>query len=133
MFVIWGGVGSPRISLPPLPITVTTIVRPALRMNPLSRFHTVPGVETDAVLYLSEDVELTVDEAEFGMETWLAFPDRLVGFVGHSHLWDHSHLKWVYDASTSNQYSLVLTGAVFCHRCVCVCVCVWRGLQPDPV
>ena len=32
--------------------------------------------------HLSERVELTVDEAEFGMETWLAFPDRLVGYVG---------------------------------------------------
>ena len=81
-------------------------------MNPLSRFHPVPGIETDAVLHLTEDVQLTVDEAEFGMEAWLAFPDRLVGFVGHRHTWDEESLKWTYNRSPSNEFSLVLTGAV---------------------
>lgn len=108
--------GPPKISLPPLPVTVTTIVRPALRMNPLSEFHSVHGLETDAILHLSEDTELTVDEAEFGMEAWLAFPDRLVGYVAHSHSWDEKTLKWTYIANPSNDFSLVLSGAVFYHR-----------------
>jgi glucuronyl/N-acetylglucosaminyl transferase EXT1 len=85
-------------------------------MNPLSRFHPVPGIETEAVLHLLEDVQLTVDEVEFGMEAWQAFPDRLVGFVGHSHAWDEGSLKWTYNSSPSNEFSLVLTGAVFFHR-----------------
>ena len=37
------------------------------------------------MLYLSEEVELTVDEAEFGMDVWRAFPDRLIGFVVRRH------------------------------------------------
>ena len=78
----------------------------------------MPGIETDAVLHLTEDVQLTVDEAEFGMEAWLAFPDRLVGFVGDSHTWDEDSLKWTYNCSPSNEFSLVLTGAVFFHRWV---------------
>ena len=76
----------------------------------------MPGIETDVILHLSEDVELTVDEAEFGMETWLAFPDRLVGYVTHTHSWDKDRLKWTYNVEPNNEYSIVLTGAVFYHR-----------------
>ncbi|CAI8005614.1 Exostosin-1b [Geodia barretti] len=68
IIIIWTGTGPPKIRPPPLPVTVTIISRPSVQINPLSRFHSVPGIETDAVLHLSEDVGLTVDEAEFGME-----------------------------------------------------------------
>ena len=84
--------------------------------HPLSQFQFIPEIETDAILFLSEDVELTVDEAEFGFETWQAFPDRLVGYAAHKHLWDKETLKWIYSSDPSNEYSIVLTGAVFCHR-----------------
>ena len=78
----------------------------------------MPGIETDAVLHLSEDVGLTVDEAEFGMEVWRAFPDRLVGFVGHAHSWDEELLRWSYSSDTENEYSIILSDAVFVHRSV---------------
>ena len=71
---------------------------------------------TDAVLHLSEDVNLTADEAEFGMEIWRAFPDRLVGFVGHAHSWDEESLRWSYSSSPGNEYSVLLSDAVFFHR-----------------
>ena len=113
---MWSGNGSPRVSLPSLPVAVTTISRPSVRLNPLSRFHTVPGIETDAVLHLSEGAQLTVDEAEFGFDVWLAFPGQLVGFVGHTHIWEEAGLRWTYSSAHSNEYSVILSEAVFLHR-----------------
>ena len=78
----------------------------------------MPGIETDAVLHVSEGVQLSVDEAEFAMEAWLAFPEQLVGFVGHTHFWEEEGLRWVYSSGPSNEYSVVLSGAVLLHRSV---------------
>lgn len=70
------------------------------------------------MLHLSEGVWLTVDEAEFGMEVWQAFPERLVGFVGHAHSWDEEALRWSYSSSPGNEFSILLSDAVFLHRLV---------------
>ena len=56
------------------------------------------------------------NKAEFGFATWLSFPDRLVGFVAHKHYWDPVHMQWSYTTRWTNEFSLVLSGAMFCHR-----------------
>lgn len=55
-------------------------------------------------------------QAEFGFATWQSFSDRLVGFVAHKHYWDPIRLQWSYTSDWSNDYSMVLTGALFYHR-----------------
>ena len=55
-------------------------------------------------------------QAEFGFATWQSFSNRLVGFVAHKHYWDPVRLQWSYSSDWSNEYSIVLTGALFYHR-----------------
>uniref|UniRef100_A0A3B3ZMZ6 Uncharacterized protein n=1 Tax=Periophthalmus magnuspinnatus TaxID=409849 RepID=A0A3B3ZMZ6_9GOBI len=44
------------------------------------------------------------------------FPDRLVGYPGRLHLWDHEMSKWKYESEWTNEVSMVLTGAAFYHK-----------------
>ena len=55
-------------------------------------------------------------QAEFGFVTWQSFSNRLVGFAAHKHYWDPVRLQWSYSSDWSNEYSIVLTGALFYHR-----------------
>lgn len=45
---------------------------------------------------------------------WREFPDRLVGYLGRLHLWDHE--MWKYESEGTNEVSMVLTGAAFYHK-----------------
>ncbi|KAB0404496.1 hypothetical protein E2I00_016512, partial [Balaenoptera physalus] len=47
---------------------------------------------------------------------WREFPDRLVGYPGRLHLWDHEMSKWKYESEWTNEVSMVLTGAAFYHK-----------------
>ena len=47
---------------------------------------------------------------------WREFPDRLVGYPGRLHLWDHEMGKWKYESEWTNEVSMVLTGAAFYHK-----------------
>ncbi len=63
-------------------------------------------------------VSPSLPQAEFGFATWRSFPERLVGFVAHRHYWDPVHLQWSYSSRWTNEYSVVLTEAMFYHRSV---------------
>ena len=71
---------------------------------------------TVALALLTFHLSLSITQAEFGFATWQSFPERLVGFVAHKHYWDSVNLQWSYTTNWSNDYSLVLTGALFYHR-----------------
>ncbi|TRZ03465.1 hypothetical protein DNTS_028712, partial [Danionella cerebrum] len=49
-------------------------------------------------------------------KVWREFPDRLVGYPGRLHLWDHEMGKWKYESEWTNEVSMVLTGAAFYHK-----------------
>ena len=49
-------------------------------------------------------------------QVWREFPDRLVGYPGRLHLWDHEMGKWKYESEWTNEVSMVLTGAAFYHK-----------------
>ncbi|KAK2499872.1 hypothetical protein MC885_006671 [Smutsia gigantea] len=49
-------------------------------------------------------------------KVWREFPDRLVGYPGRLHLWDHEMNKWKYESEWTNEVSMVLTGAAFYHK-----------------
>lgn len=86
--------------------------------NKLSnRFFPYDEIETEAVLAIDDDIiMLTSDELQFGYEVWREFPDRLVGYPGRLHLWDHEMGKWKYESEWTNEVSMVLTGAAFYHK-----------------
>ncbi|OCT83685.1 exostosin glycosyltransferase 2 L homeolog isoform X1 [Xenopus laevis] len=86
--------------------------------NKLSnRFFPYSEIETEAVLAIDDDIiMLTSDELQFGYEVWREFPDRLVGYPGRLHLWDHEMSKWKYESEWTNEVSMVLTGAAFYHK-----------------
>lgn len=52
----------------------------------------------------------------FCPQVWREFPDRLVGYPGRLHLWDHEMNKWKYESEWTNEVSMVLTGAAFYHK-----------------
>lgn len=52
----------------------------------------------------------------FCVQVWREFPDRLVGYPGRLHLWDHEMGKWKYESEWTNEVSMVLTGAAFYHK-----------------
>uniref|UniRef100_A0A9J8C956 Exostosin glycosyltransferase 2 n=1 Tax=Cyprinus carpio carpio TaxID=630221 RepID=A0A9J8C956_CYPCA len=53
---------------------------------------------------------------EMQRQVWREFPDRLVGYPGRLHLWDHEMGKWKYESEWTNEVSMVLTGAAFYHK-----------------
>uniref|UniRef100_A0A8C4QQR3 Exostosin-2 n=1 Tax=Eptatretus burgeri TaxID=7764 RepID=A0A8C4QQR3_EPTBU len=107
----------------PPPSTVWPRLNVPLRVvqtqeNKLSnRFFPYEEIETEAVLAIDDDIiMLTPDELQFGYEVWREFPDRLVGYPGRLHLWDHETGKWKYESEWTNEVSMVLTGAAFYHK-----------------
>jgi len=82
-----------------------------------NRFYPFLEIQTEAVLSIDDDIiMLTSDELEFGFQVWREFPDRLVGFPSRLHEWIKDTMQWKYLANSTNQISMVLTGAAFYHN-----------------
>uniref|UniRef100_A0A8C7XMY1 Exostosin-2 n=1 Tax=Oryzias sinensis TaxID=183150 RepID=A0A8C7XMY1_9TELE len=118
LLVVWNNQNKspPEESLWPKVSVPLKVVR--TKENKLSnRFFPYDEIETEAVLAIDDDIiMLTSDELQFGYEVWREFPDRLVGYPGRLHLWDHEMGKWKYESEWTNEVSMVLTGAAFYHK-----------------
>ncbi|XP_053490077.1 exostosin-2 [Ictalurus furcatus] len=118
LLVVWNNQNKspPEESLWPKITVPLKVVR--TKENKLSnRFFPFDEIETEAVLAIDDDIiMLTSDELQFGYEVWREFPDRLVGYPGRLHLWDHEMGKWKYESEWTNEVSMVLTGAAFYHK-----------------
>ncbi|XP_040183984.1 exostosin-2 [Rana temporaria] len=118
LLVVWNNQNKdpPEESLWPKIRVPLKVVR--TQENKLSnRFFPYDEIETEAVLAIDDDIiMLTSDELQFGYEVWREFPDRLVGYPGRLHLWDHEMNKWKYESEWTNEVSMVLTGAAFYHK-----------------
>ncbi|XP_036836816.1 exostosin-2 [Oncorhynchus mykiss] len=118
LLVVWNNQNKspPEDSLWPKIAAPLKVVR--TKENKLSnRFFPYDEIETEAVLAIDDDIiMLTSDELQFGYEVWREFPDRLVGYPGRLHLWDHEMGKWKYESEWTNEVSMVLTGAAFYHK-----------------
>ncbi|XP_063063567.1 exostosin-like 2 [Engraulis encrasicolus] len=80
-----------------------------------NRFLPFPEIDTEAVLTLDDDLQISIPDINFAFSVWTQFQDQLVGFVARTHT---AHAKGVYTVSTpkTDRYSLALTGASFFHR-----------------
>ncbi|XP_012690971.2 exostosin-2 [Clupea harengus] len=118
LLIVWNNQNKspPEESLWPKVAVPLKVVR--TKENKLSnRFFPFDEIETEAVLAIDDDIiMLTSDELQFGYEVWREFPDRLVGYPGRLHLWDHELGKWKYESEWTNEVSMVLTGAAFYHK-----------------
>ncbi|VDM25107.1 unnamed protein product, partial [Toxocara canis] len=89
-----------------------------MRKNRLSnRFIAFSEITTEAVFSLDDDIStLTVDEIQFAYQTWRENPERLVGFLPRSDVYNDSSKTYTYSSEWSNNMSIVLTGAAFFHK-----------------
>lgn len=61
IIIVWLGTGSPHIKLPKVAVPVSVV--PGDRSNKLTKqFWPTADIQTDAILHLNEDVEMTSDE-----------------------------------------------------------------------
>ncbi|KAG5264120.1 hypothetical protein AALO_G00272360 [Alosa alosa] len=128
LLVVWNNQNKspPEESLWPKVAVPLKVVR--TKENKLSnRFFPFDEIETEAVLAIDDDIiMLTSDELRIriwcrhdntpALFVWREFPDRLVGYPGRLHLWDHELGKWKYESEWTNEVSMVLTGAAFYHK-----------------
>eukprot|EP00794_Sanderia_malayensis_P011757 gene11757-12976_t len=91
------------------------VVYPGLK-NMNSKFLDSKLIKTDAVFTLDEDVVVTKDDVDFAFRTWLAFPDRLVGYTTRDHYWDPAINSWMYTSRISNTFSMISLSAAVYHR-----------------
>lgn len=60
----------------------------------------------------------------------------MVGFLTGSHFWDEPRGGWAYSTEVANEFSMVLTTAVFYHRCREkgreATILTWGGRDPHP-
>lgn len=84
--------------------------------NPLTDSWPSDQLITDGILSLSDDIILHPEEADFGFDVWQHHPNRVVGFLSHSHYWDTYKSRWSYSIAPENQYSIVLTKPAFFHK-----------------
>lgn len=68
------------------------------------------------VLHSSRNCQTICLLSRYFLQVWREFPDRLVGYPGRLHLWDHEMGKWKYESEWTNEVSMVLTGAAFYHK-----------------
>uniref|UniRef100_A0A915PJB3 Exostosin GT47 domain-containing protein n=1 Tax=Setaria digitata TaxID=48799 RepID=A0A915PJB3_9BILA len=82
-----------------------------------NRFIMFSEITTEAVFSLDEDITaLNVDEIEFGYQTWLENPDRLVGFLPRTAAFNESTKLYEYHTEWTNSMNIVLVGASFYHK-----------------
>lgn len=116
--VVWSEVGVQ----PPEPpekscVHVTYDVHPTSSLN--NRFVPVPGIETEAVLSVDDDIFVVCDYVEFALEVWRSSRDSLVGFVPRLHVPSGSGSWWYRHWLTvwwRGEYSIILTKVAILHR-----------------
>ncbi|TNN07053.1 Exostosin-1b isoform 1 [Schistosoma japonicum] len=86
-------------------------ISPSVRFQP---FHEIP---TLAVFAFSLNLNITVEQLNFGYLTWQEFPNRLVGFQARSHYWNTTDNLWEYnDKASLDYFSIILLNGAFYHR-----------------
>ena len=74
-----------------------------------NRFIPYDVIETEAILSMDDDVDLTRDQIVFGFRVWTENRDRLVGYPARNHFWKEP-AGWQYRPGEYCELSLILTG-----------------------
>ena len=74
-----------------------------------NRFIPYDVIETEAILSMDDDVDLTRDQIVFGFRVWTENRDRLVGYPARNHYWKQ-RTGWQYRPGEKCEFSLILTG-----------------------
>lgn len=88
-----------------------------------NRFKEIPGLKTDAVFSIDDDVIFPCSSVEFAFKVWQSAPDAMVGFVPRAHWVDKTLGKTDYytyggwwSVWWTGTYSMVLSKAAFFHK-----------------
>ncbi|KAJ6322663.1 hypothetical protein OIU77_012494 [Salix suchowensis] len=88
-----------------------------------NRFKEIPGLKTDAVFSIDDDVIFPCSSVEFAFKVWQSAPDAMVGFVPRAHWVDKTLGKKDYytyggwwSVWCTGTYSMVLSKAAFFHK-----------------
>ncbi|VDP86314.1 unnamed protein product [Echinostoma caproni] len=85
--------------------------------SPAARFQPFFNVPTLAVFTFTMEMDLSLEELEFGFSVWQEFPNRLIGYNPASHRRNTSSGLWEYIWNPASQtHSIVLLDAAFYHR-----------------
>nr|AKT94859.1 glycosyltransferase family protein 2 [Populus tomentosa] len=88
-----------------------------------NRFKEIPGLKTDAVFSIDDDVVFPCSSVEFAFKVWQSAPNAMVGFVPRAHWVDKTLGKTDYytyggwwSVWWTGTYSMVLSKAAFFHK-----------------
>ncbi|KAJ6429246.1 hypothetical protein OIU84_020802 [Salix udensis] len=88
-----------------------------------NRFKEIPGLKTDAVFSIDDDVIFPCSSVEFAFKVWQSAPDAMAGFVPRAHWVDKTLGKKDYytyggwwSVWCTGTYSMVLSKAAFFHK-----------------
>ncbi|KAF9676911.1 hypothetical protein SADUNF_Sadunf08G0052600 [Salix dunnii] len=88
-----------------------------------NRFKEIPGLKTDAVFSIDDDVIFPCSSVEFAFKVWQSAPNAMVGFVPRAHWVDKTLGKKDYytyggwwSVWCTGTYSMVLSKAAFFHK-----------------
>lgn len=101
---------------------LVTFALPLLTHNDSSlntRFLPVPGIATDAVLSIDDDIIISCRGLEAAFQAWKRNPDQLVGWYPRLASQHHGGSRYYGKLRSlfwSAEYSIVLTKAAFLHR-----------------
>ncbi|XP_034039600.1 exostosin-like 2 [Thalassophryne amazonica] len=125
IIIVWNNVGGQTPeklwnSYGPHPVPVVFKEQTTNRVR--NRLQPFPEIDTDAVLMLDDDMQVSVPDISFAFTVWKQFPDQIVGFVPRKHVMSGGIYSYgsfeLQDPETGggDKYSMVLIGAAFFHR-----------------
>ncbi|KAF0046992.1 hypothetical protein F2P81_000625 [Scophthalmus maximus] len=126
IIIVWNNIGEQTPlklwnSLGPHPVPLVFKEQTGNLMR--NRLQAFPEIDTDAVLMLDDDTQVSVPDISFAFSVWKQFPDQIVGFVPRKHVstpggvFSYGSFE-LQDPETAggDKYSMVLIGAAFFHH-----------------
>jgi len=114
--VVWNNEEDPPSNMTWPNIGVPVEVVRAGRNSLNNRFLPLTNIQTEAILSLDNDQELSHEDIEFAFRVWRENRDRIVGWVARYHHWDEGGGRWLYGTGLTCQVSMALTGAAMFHK-----------------
>ncbi|XP_027255436.1 exostosin-like 1 isoform X2 [Cricetulus griseus] len=113
ILILWSSEKPPPDRWPETTVPLTVIEG---RRKASDRFFPYGDISTNVILSLDAHSTLSTSEVDFAFVVWQSFPERMVGFLTQNHFWDEARGAWGYSTEMANEFSMVLTTAVFYHR-----------------
>ncbi|OBZ84306.1 Glycosyltransferase family 64 protein C4 [Choanephora cucurbitarum] len=78
-----------------------------------NRFNPIPGLQTDSVYIMDDDIFVGLEDLEFTFQAWQNRKDSIVGHFPRLHTYNHETNKATYRVVQKAPYSIILTKSMF--------------------